>query len=263
MPPRLPFAAALSALAGLAAAPGAAQDAGASFVARFESGRLDPARWAVSDGWSNGDHQLCGWSADRATVSDGALTLSLARMPEAGKPHACAEIQTRARYGYGVYEARIAPASAPGVVSAFFTYLGPVHGAPHDEIDVEFLGKDAGSVQLNLYVDGQGGRESFADLDGPPGAAHDVAFEWTEDAVRWWVDGEMVRESTRADGPLPSPPAKIYLSLWNGGNVGWLGRFEPASLPLTMRVERLAYTAPGDPCPFKGSVACRAAREGG
>lgn len=238
----------------LCAAAGAAQE---SFLERFDGPRLDRGRWMVSDGWTNGDHQLCGWSVGAVAQRDGALRLRLTADPAAGAPYACAEAQTRGRYGYGTYEARIAPAAASGVVSAFFTYLGPVHGAEHDEIDVEFLGRAPREVQTNLYVDAKGGRERDIPLGaGAPGATRDVAFQWTPDAVRWWVDGELVRETTRADGPLPSPPAKIYLSLWAGAQEDWLGPFRPHALPLAMRVERVAYTAPGDPCPFEGSVAC-------
>ena len=34
------------------------------------------------------------------------------------------------------------PGRGSGLVTALFTYTGPYAGDPHDEIDIEFLGKD-------------------------------------------------------------------------------------------------------------------------
>ena len=50
------------------ASPALAQDA---FFDDFDT--LDQSRWYVSDGWSNGAHQNCTWSADQVTASGGTL----------------------------------------------------------------------------------------------------------------------------------------------------------------------------------------------
>ena len=50
-----------------------------------------------------------------------------------------------------MYEVRMrAAAATPGVVSAFFTFMRP----PHDELDIEFVGKHPKQVQLNYFVNG-------------------------------------------------------------------------------------------------------------
>ena len=36
---------------------------------------LDRARWYISDGWSNGAWQNCGWSAKEITVANGVLNI--------------------------------------------------------------------------------------------------------------------------------------------------------------------------------------------
>ena len=46
-------------------------------------------------------------------------------------------------------------AAGSGLNTGFFTYIGPTHKQPHDEIDFEVLGKDPSKVQINQYVDGK------------------------------------------------------------------------------------------------------------
>ena len=76
-------------------------------------------------------------------VGDGGVTLSLTDEPFGERKFSCAEIRTKAAYGYGTYEVRMRGAAGAGVNSTFFTYVGPPfgEGLPHDEIDFEFLGK--------------------------------------------------------------------------------------------------------------------------
>ena len=223
-----------------------------SFVDDFTGDRLAPQRWFVSDGWRNGEHQLCTWSASNVDVAAGALRLRLAG---AKGGTTCAEIQTREAYGYGLWEARLRPVTASGVVSAVFAFIGPVHGRSHEEIDVEFLGKDTRIVQLNYFTGGNGGNEQLIPLAFDAATVmRDYAFEWAPEALRWYVDGELVHE-VRGDA-LPEPPAKFYISLWNGRDAGWLGEFQARDLPLDMVVERVAFTARGEPCYFEDSLVC-------
>ena len=50
---------------------------------------------------------------------------------------------------------RMKAAAGSGLNTGFFTYIGPVHKQPHDEIDFEVLGKNPSKVQINQYVDGK------------------------------------------------------------------------------------------------------------
>lgn len=234
---------------------------GGSFHEDFTSDRLDPARWYVSDGWSNGEHQLCVWSRDHVRLEGGALQLVLEKAQRGGRDYACGEIQTQAFHSFGVYEARIRPSKGPGVVSALFTYTGPTHGTQHDEIDIEFVGKRADAVEMTHWVDGKadGGKVVELGLDASRGY-RDYAFEWAPDRLRWFVDGQLVHEVTAARGPIPQTPSKLFLSLWNGNNEAWLGKFADAGRPLTMHVDWVAFTAAGEGCRFPASLLCRQGR---
>ncbi|WP_265519659.1 glycoside hydrolase family 16 protein [Nitratireductor luteus] len=232
-----------------------AQQGGASFVEEFD--RIDGSRWYISDGWANGAHQNCTWSKDQVTASDGILRLGFTERSTGDRDYACGEIQTNTRFSYGTYEARIQAVAGSGMNTGFFTYIGPAHGQPWDEIDFEFLGKDPSKVQLNQYVSGKGGNEKLVPV---PGGAHesfnDYAFVWEKDRIRWFINGELVHEVNDPD-LVPSQASKIYLSLWASDNMeSWLGPFEQAEGTLSAQVERVAFTALGDACQFPESVAC-------
>jgi len=246
-----------------AAGPAPAFQGGNSFVETFSS--LGDRRWYVSDGWVNGDHQGCTWSRQRVQIpTPGELTLSLTDSPYKDRAFSCAEIQTKARYGYGTYEIRMRVGAASGLVSAFFTYNGPEDGdrSTNDEIDFEFLGKDPNGVQLNYFTGGAGEHETVESLgfDASTTMA-DYALEWLPDRLRWSVNGRLLREvRARPDKPIPSHPGKIMLSIWIGQGrdiESWLGPARYPGRPIAATFERIAFTKLGDPCGFKGSIACR------
>ncbi|WP_379065568.1 glycoside hydrolase family 16 protein [Mesorhizobium sp. UC74_2] len=243
--------------------PGRAEDqkepkaTGKSFVENFD--KLDKKRWYVSDGWSNGDHQNCTWSAKQVNVSDGILKLGFQAEPSKGRSNVCGEVQTNKRFSYGTFEVRMKAAAGSGLNTGFFSFIGPVHKQPHDEIDFEVLGKDPSKVQVNQYVNGKSvGSARLVDV---PGGAdkefHDYAFVWQQDRIAWYVDGKLVEEATDP-AKLPSHPAKIYLSLWGSDTLkSWMGTFSSPPQQIIAEVDRVAYTAPGDACQFPESIVCK------
>ncbi|NDV01337.1 family 16 glycosylhydrolase [Pseudoroseicyclus tamaricis] len=230
-----------------------------SFFDDFES--FDRERWFVSDGWTNGPHQNCWWSADALDLpGDGALSLRLRETGEADRPYICAEIQTRERFHHGTFEVRMRTDRWSGVNAAFFTYIGPAHDAPHDEIDVEILTRDPGEVALNTFIGGEMRHGETIDLPVPADDGfHDYAFTWEAERIRWFIDGELVHEAT---GELPTHPQKIYLSHWSTDELSdWMGPFAPPGRDLALEVDWVAWTAPGEGCAFPQSILCTEAAE--
>ena len=151
-----------------------------SFVDNFSN--LDRSRWFVSDGWNNGNHQNCTWSKDLVRLSDGVLSLSFEKRKLKDREFACAEIQTKQRYGYGVYEARMKTDSGSGLNAAFFTYIGPQDKKPWDEIDFEVLTKDPSKVQVNSYIQGKPKNGKLVDVEGGADKGfNDYGFVWEKD----------------------------------------------------------------------------------
>jgi endo-1,3-1,4-beta-glycanase ExoK len=232
---------------------------GVSFVDRFAN--LDSNRWYISNGWANGPHQNCTWSAANVKVAN-VLELSLTDRASPDRPFTCAELQTREFFGYGTYEVRMQPAASAGLVSAFFSFTGSPHGTgrPHNEIDFEFLGMSRAGVFLNYFAAGRGHESNIGLEFDATAAVQDYAFEWLPDSVRWFVNGRVVREVRKGDGySIPTHKQKIYVSIWNGtgwDQEAWLGRFRYPGRPLVARYEYVAFTRMGDTCQFAESVAC-------
>ena len=234
----------------------------APFEERFAT-RLDRKLWYVSDGWRNGAHQNCTWSQRAISVLPGSGLKLHYLPPSAATPEPlCGEIQSRQWFLHGTFEARIrADQGGSGLNAAFFTFTGPVHDQPHDEIDFEILRREPGLVWLNRYVAGNdfGAGEEYryapaAPADLPEGF-HDYAFTWEPGRLRWYVDGTLAREVTRG---VPDHPMKVYFSLWGSDSFpGWMGRFEMPAQGVAMTVTRFRYTPPGQGCSFDGSILCR------
>ncbi|MFS8046208.1 glycoside hydrolase family 16 protein [Rhizobium sp. BR 314] len=238
---------------------GSAQDAqstGASFVDNFQ--RLDTSRWYISDGWNNGAHQNCTWSRKQVSIKDGVLELGFVHAKTGERDYACGEIQTMKRYGYGTYEARYRTATGSGLNSAFFTYIGPADKKPHDEIDFEVLGKNAGQVQVNQYISAKGGNEKLAPVAGGADQGfNDYAFVWEKDRLRYFVNGKLVQEVTDPS-KIPTNAQKIFFSLWGTDTLsGWMGKFAYSGEPAIMQIKRVAFTAPGEKCLFPESITCK------
>lgn len=239
----------------LGALPAHAQQAtGKSFVDDFD--KIDRSVWFVSDGWNNGAHQNCTWSKNEVKTESGMLGLGFTEGKSKDRNYLCGEIQTKKRFSYGTYEARIKAATGPGLNSAFFTYIGPADKQQHDEIDFEVLGKDTSTVQLNQYIKAKGGNEKLV----PVGQAadqgfNDYAFVWEPARLRYYLNGKLVQEVTDPS-KIPQSPQKIFFSLWGSDTLAnWMGKFAYTQ-PTTMEIDRFAYTAPGDKCQFQGSIAC-------
>lgn len=244
-------------LAGPLTSAASAQDADTSFFDGFD--KLDTSRWFVSDGWTNGAHQGCDWSKDHVAVDGGMLHLKITDKPGKGRPMSCGEIQTRKNFGYGTYEVRMRAANGSGLNTAFFSYSGAPSKTPHDEVDFEFLGKNSATVQLNYYVNAKGGHEYLAPVAGGADQGfHDYAFVWAADRIRWYIDGKLVHQELPS-GPMPTHPAKIFLSLWNGtARVnGWLGPFAYPGKPITADFDWVAFTPAGQSCKFPDSLLCK------
>lgn len=229
---------------------------GASFFDDFDS--FNARLWGVSHGWSNGDWQNCTWDRSAVRVESGRLSLLFMPEPKGQRAFACGEIQSRARYGHGTYEARLRTPAGSGLNAAFFTYIGPYHGSPHDEIDVETLTRETGRVSLNTYVDGVPVNGATVDLGAPSDSdfVH-YAFQWGADGVRWFVDGAEVHR-TAAGTPVPEATQKVYASLWGSDTLtDWMGRFVAPTAPVAMEIDWIAFTAEGEACQFPASVLCR------
>ncbi len=130
---------------------------------------------------------------------------------------------------YGRYESLIKPAKGSGFVTGFFTYTGPFYGTKHDEIDIEFLGKNTKQIHIAWFSDGVL-TNKFIDL--PFDAAKRprlYAFEWLPDRINWYVEDELIYSAKKAETNLPITPSLLFANVWAADPSirQWAGKTEP------------------------------------
>ena len=205
-----------------------------------------------SDGWSNGDVFNVVWKSHNVHYEDGIMRLGITEEKatawvndaEVEYKYTAGEARTQNYYHYGDYEVSMKPSANGGTASTFFVCTGPYDlkdGVPnaHDEIDIEFLGKDTTHVQFNFFVDGVGGNEFMYDLGFDASKEfHTYGFRWEENAITWFVDGEPVYKVTTDDveegknlkhvDKLPSTAGRILTNYWCGNEraYGWMGEYK-------------------------------------
>jgi beta-glucanase (GH16 family) len=226
-----------------------------SFVDDFDT--FDTNRWQRSNGWNNGPQQNCTWDAGQATVADGTLNLTFVEQATGDRDYACAEVQHRSRLGYGTYEVRMKGVDGSGVMATFFTWVGASGEQPSEAIDIaKLLGLDTSQVKLNTWRNNQPLDPVFADLPAPADQEfHDYGMVWSAEQLDFYLNGDLVHSITDED-KIPSQATNMFLNIWASESTPEMGEFVPPDGPLTMQIDRVAYTEPGDDCQFAESIAC-------
>lgn len=151
-----------------------------------------------------------------------------------------ASMRREAPTHYGRYSATMIPAKGNGLITGFFTYTGAGYGTQHDEIDVEFLGRDTTKVQVGWFKDGKH-TAKLLDLgfDAAEGA-HTYAFTWLPDRLEWSVDGRTV--FTAEGASLPHTPQRLFVNLWaaDPSIQAWSGLAKPTTVAVA-RVSCLSF----------------------
>ena len=225
---------------------------------------FNTGQWQAADGWANGSPFLNAWSSTALDFSSDGLGIVLSDTPLLGYDYTSGELRTSQFYGYGCYEVEMRPAAVSGVVSAFFTFMGPydnVRGGngQHNEIDIEFLGNDTSVVQFNFWTNDDqyaNGHEKIIELgfDASKSFNH-YAFDWNEAGINWYINKQLVYSviSTSND---PTPKVsdgthKIMMNMWpvDASASGWAGEFTYPMIPVLGEFKNVRFTE-GSDCTF-------------
>ena len=226
-----------------------------------------------SDGWTNGDVFNVVWKSSNVFYENGIMRLGITEEKasawlndkEVEFNYTAGEARTQNYYHYGDYEVSMKPSANAGTASTFFVCTGPYDtkfvldengdyvlddngqrvtvANAHDEIDIEFLGKDTTHVQFNFFVDGKGGNEYMYDLGFDASKEfHTYGFRWAEDSITWFVDGKPVYkvttdktattgENVRIVEKLPSTAGRMLSNYWCGNERAWawMGEYKGAT----------------------------------
>lgn len=198
---------------------------GPAFLMRLSDGFDDATQYrsayTMEEPW-NGS----GFSPDNIHYGPNGATLVIQKRRMLGLAYAGAELQRKGFYGYGRYEVVMKPALGSGLVSSFFVHTNRQFGDPHDEIDIEFLGRDPYVVHLNYFRNGVAAGSFYAPTGFDASLDfHLYAFEWAPDSIRWYIDGQLVHAVKGASARTPRASGRVMMSLWSAGPtaVEWLG----------------------------------------
>ncbi|MEI9952457.1 MAG: family 16 glycosylhydrolase [Pseudomonadota bacterium] len=168
------------------------------------------------------------------------------------KSYKSGELETKTRYGFGAFEARIRCAKGPGVISTFFLWKPDSEKAPAvpwHEIDFE-MGQATGDYQTQIMTPGTSPplyRTQHVVAHSLPSRAYEYYYtyriEWTPDYIAFFVDGKEVRRETNqtefaplfmkdASGNTPSSERmELRTGVWAGDSSAWAGNFDGSSVP--------------------------------
>ncbi|NNC36519.1 MAG: glycosyl hydrolase family protein [Acidimicrobiales bacterium] len=225
---------------------------------RFDA--FDQSLWRTGDGAVGGE-SMCRFQPSGVKVENGNLILEVRKedvppgwsndheQQKGPYDYVCGEVRTidNVQFRYGRIEARMkAPnrETASGYISSLFTYrfdTDPMSETPEskewEEIDVELEGGRPDKFQANLIYGKDtwewwrtrqyGAWEDKIEV-GPVDQWRVFAVEWMPDALRWYVDGELVKTLTSEDldcdpecvdpqefpTPIPNNPTAVMMNFW-------------------------------------------------
>ena len=204
-------------------------------ILNFDGSQQEQRAYWASNGYSNSGMFLSFWKKEAVQIKDGLAALSLY---EENNQNVGSEIRTTQGYLYGYYGTRMKTFKKSGTVQSFFTYNGGRYA--HDEIDIEFLGKDTTKVQFNYYHNGVGGHEYWYSLGFDSSEDfHDYGFLWEEKKITWFVDFKPVYA---LEAELPQW-GYIFANVWAGqpSVYSWLGSYEKDDQKYTAYYDYFTY----------------------
>lgn len=219
------------------------------------------------NGWSSSNHHISG---------SGALSLDLKKdtfvdpgsSSGQGKsyPYTSGEIRSRNFYGAGCYTVCMKSSGVSGVSSSFYIHSGE-HDVPagfhdsnplHNEIDIEFIGKDSRGLQSNYFsryfdpsANSASGNEQWHKLDFDASSSfHMYTFKWTSSAIEWFVDGKKIRTAWGSKTRIPSPdysPMRVVANVWpvNKQAEEWAGPLDKSVYSTSAEYKWMTYAEGG------------------
>ncbi len=125
-----------------------------------------------------------------------------------------------------------------GIVGGMFTY-SLNSGNLHDEIDFEAVSNKPVQIQTNIYANEPlgAGHPQFNPIFGALTDTHIYRIDWFKNAIRWFVDGQLVRVETDY---IPQQAMALHLNIWAPA-VDWIEAYNGALNPVTDPTDNTAY----------------------
>jgi peptidoglycan/xylan/chitin deacetylase (PgdA/CDA1 family) len=205
----------------------------------FDSDTPDDSVWNIVERPPSANDELQTYSADCVSQKDGCLAIE-SRAADGAYFSGCVTTDNKRFIGYGKLEIRARLNSGKGMFPAF--WLLPLNGDQLPEIDImEYLGSEPDTVwHVYHFFDSSGRKDRrFAkvktcrlDTD-----FHVYTLEWTEQSLKWSVDGKETFEATDF-----APSLKMYLIINAAVGGSWPGSpDEETVFPQSMLIDYVRY----------------------
>jgi beta-glucanase (GH16 family) len=223
--------------------------------AQADGSAPDPTKWGYDtggSGWGNNELQYYTNRRENSRIEDGKLVIEARAENFGGRAYTSARLLTKgkAAWTHGRIEARIQIPKGQGIWPAFWmlgTNIDAVNWPNCGEIDImENIGSFPSTVHGTVHGPGYSGASGIGGSYVLPGALlgdgfRTYAVEWSEERIRWFLDGQPYFTLTPAQLPAGSPwvfnsPHFLLLNIAVGGN--WPGNPDATTaFPQRMRVD--------------------------
>lgn len=212
------------------------------------SGRnsLNDPQWRLRD--DTFPDNLSIFTPDNVEIDSQDVTqLTLREQTTAVRLFTSAAIVTQQKLLFGKFVATLKSTNARGLVTGMFLY----RDSPHQEIDIEFLGKDTTKMLVNVFYNpglegtkleyGYRGTPVLIDLGFDASKEfHQYEIEWHENILRWHVDGHVVYERVQWDPtPIPNLPMEFNVNIWYSRSKGLAGEIDQTKLPTHSKIKSI------------------------
>ena len=201
-----------------------------SFQDEFEGDELNSENWNYGFGWGMNSRSFEEKnSPDNVSVADGKLTIKFGQEEDNFVSGAIntKTADTPFAQRYGLFEARIKGTCTTGTINAFWSKSLDESWPP--EIDFVEIWKGGMVANTIHFEDGKSGEETRDEGFGCS-SFNTYATEWTETAVRWYINGEMVYEVTGDEIQKLNDNGQPFYMILNThiapNKHPWLGPFE-------------------------------------
>ena len=214
-----------------------------TFLDEFSKKKLDDSNWEYCPEWERSDRGGK-WDPKCANVDDGELVLSVIYDDEAGC-YKSGAIRTKGIFdqAYGYFECSMRVQNVPGFWSAFWMMCGNVGSIENDGVDgteidiMEAFNAKTFGINHALHWNGYGEHhksEGTAEYreDLYDGEFHTYSMRWSPEGYKWYIDGELMWESSA--GGVCNQPGYMKLTLEVGS---WAGEIDLSTLPATVEVD--------------------------
>lgn len=190
---------------------------------------------------------LSKFNPENVTVYNDSIILRLKKENVNVRDYTSAAIVTKQYLSFGKFSVELRPSAVEGIITGVFLH----RNSPHQEIDIEFLGKNHYGFLVNVFYNpgtegtkleyGYRGTPVWINLDfDVTQDFHKYEIEWTEFFIIWRVDNkEVYKRNIWQPTPIPQLPMKFNINVWNSKSTELAGILDEKKLPTVVGIKSI------------------------